>query len=78
MVYVVLNERVDEKSAFPSVSTSLQSGTFGHTNFFLERLNLAAYRNGMRNPGGYRYDSDIKSFATYLRLLSGPQAYNTI
>lgn len=52
--------------------------TVGRTHYFLDALNSAAKRNENRKPGGFRYDNNIKSFAQYLRLLSGPLAYATI
>lgn len=48
------------------------------THYFLNKLNAAANRNAFRDPNGYRYDDDIKQFATYFRMLAGPYAYDTI
>lgn len=48
------------------------------THYFLNKLIAAADRNSMRDKNGYRYDDDIKQFATYFRLLAGPFAYDTI
>lgn len=48
------------------------------THYFLNKLNAAANRNAFRDPSGYRYDNDIKQFATYFRILAGPFAYDTI
>lgn len=38
----------------------------------------AADRNATKKPSGYRFGSDEKSFATYLRMIVGPLAYDTI
>lgn len=37
-----------------------------------------ANRNSSREKGGYRYDSEIKQYASYLRMICGPLAYETI
>lgn len=44
----------------------------------LNKLVEAADRNATRKKGGYRYEYAEKSFATYLRMVSGPLAYETI
>lgn len=49
-----------------------------HTHFLLGKLISAADRNSKRKKGGYRYDSEIKRYASYLRMLAGPLAYETI
>lgn len=48
------------------------------THFFLNKLLEAADQNSNREKGGYRYNSKIKSFASYIRMLVGPLAYETI
>lgn len=48
------------------------------THYFLNKLLEAANRNSNREPGGYRYDSEIKAFASFLRMLVGPLAYQTL
>lgn len=48
------------------------------THFLLEKFLDAANRNSARKKGGYRYDSEIKRYAAYLRMLCGPLAYETI
>lgn len=45
------------------------------THFFLGKLLAAADRNASRKKGGYRYDSEIKPYASYLRMICGPLAY---
>lgn len=48
------------------------------THYFLQKLLLTADENVKRQKGGYRYGSDIKYFASYLRMLVGPYAYETL
>lgn len=48
------------------------------THFFLNKLLTAADRNATRKCGGYRYDDDIKSFASYFKTTSGPFAYEAV
>lgn len=48
------------------------------THFLLCKLLSAADRNASRKKNGFRYDSDIKRYASYLRMIAGPLAYETI
>lgn len=48
------------------------------SHYFLKKLLSAADRNSVRKKGGYRYDPEIKLFASYLRLIVGPLAYDTL
>lgn len=48
------------------------------SRYFLKKLLAAFDRNSQRKTGGYRYDDDIKLFAAYLRMISGPLAYQTL
>lgn len=48
------------------------------THYFLNKLLAAANQNSKREKGGYRYDSDVKLYAAYLRILIGPFAYETL
>lgn len=48
------------------------------SHFFLRKLLATADQNSTREKHGYRYDEQTKQFATYLRLLSGPFAYDTL
>lgn len=48
------------------------------THYFLNKLVSAADRNSVRDKNGYRYEDEIKQFATYLRMLTGPFGYDTI
>lgn len=46
--------------------------------FFLKRLLANAMRNTSRKKEGHRYDDLDKSFASYLRMIIGPMAYETL
>lgn len=48
------------------------------THIFLHSLLSAANQNVSRDKSGYRFDHETKKFATYVRMLSGPMAYETI
>lgn len=48
------------------------------THIFLKKLLRIADQNATRKKGGYRFDEDIKQFATYFRMLAGPLAYETL
>lgn len=48
------------------------------THYLLRKLLSAADRNIKRDKGGYRYDSDVKLYAAFLRMLVGPMAYETL
>lgn len=48
------------------------------SHYFLKKLLSAADRNSTRKKGGYRYDDDIKFFASLLRMLTGPLAYEIL
>lgn len=47
-------------------------------SYFLDQLQSTANQNSTREKGGYRYDDDTKKFSSYLRMLVGPLAYETI
>lgn len=49
------------------------------THYFLSKLMATADRNANRNKHGYRYnDPKLNMYATYLRMIAGPLAYETI
>lgn len=48
------------------------------THYLLNKLIEAADRNSIRKKGGFRYDSEIKKYASHLRLICGPLGYQTI
>lgn len=49
-----------------------------YTQVLLNKLLEAAKKNSNRRQQGYRYDRDIREFSTYIRMISGPLAYQTI
>lgn len=48
------------------------------THTFLKKLISTADRNASRTKPGYRYSGEIRNFASYLRIISGRLAYQTI
>lgn len=48
------------------------------THRILEKLLVTANRNATTTKAGYRFDPEVKKWAAYLRMLSGPIAYNTL
>lgn len=48
------------------------------THYFLHKLLSTADENVKREKSGYRYGRDIQYFASYLRMLVGPYAYETL
>lgn len=48
------------------------------SHLLLSKLISAADKNSNLKKGGYRYDPEIKRYATYLRMIAGPLAYDTI
>lgn len=64
---------------YQKIDTSTQTETFNsHTHRFLNRLLENADRNANRTKEGFRYDKDIKEWATYFRILAGPIVYETV
>lgn len=45
---------------------------------FIDKLSKTADQNKDRTPTGYRYDDDSKQFFTYMRMVAGPLAYETL
>lgn len=48
------------------------------THYFLNELISTANRNSQLPKGGYRYNINVRSFATNLRMIAGPLAYETL
>lgn len=48
------------------------------TVFFLNKLLEAANQNVVREKHGYRFNVQLQQFATYIRMISGPLAYETL
>lgn len=70
------SEEISEKMSCLSVNDEYQKSL--DRPHLLNKLIEAADRNGTRKKGGYRFKYAEKSFATYLRMLSGPLAYETM
>lgn len=68
----------DEKQVKEIVPITEQSRQLTKSHYFLNKLLGAADKNAFRKPGGYRYEDDVKLFATYIRNIAGPLAYDTI
>lgn len=49
-----------------------------HTHQILNKLLQTANQNAHRTKAGYRFDPEVKKWAAYLRMLSGPIAYNSL
>lgn len=65
----------NKKDLSSSVDLSIDAK---RTHYFLEQLVLAAKRNESHKKEGYRYELNIKLFATYYRMIAGPLAYETL
>lgn len=48
------------------------------TSYFLDMLQSTANVNSSRKKGGFRFPGDVKRISTYLRMIMGPLAYETI
>lgn len=48
------------------------------THIYLEKLTRQADRNYDRKKPGYRFDEDVKMFATYIRIVGGPLCYGIL
>lgn len=67
--------RVDTRDMQPRAVTE---PTIDRTFFFLNKLMAVANKNATTTKKGFRFDDDIKSFASYFRMLAGPMAYETV
>lgn len=65
------NQSVTQKSHTSNEPTTL-------THRVLYRLLSTADKNASTSKGGYRFDEEVKSYASYLRMLAGPLAYETL
>lgn len=55
-----------------------QQNSVNPAQHLLKKLISTADRNANRNKHGYRYDRNEMLFASYIRMITGPLAYNTI
>lgn len=65
-------------SAEKSEKKEDKSKSESKAQFFLNRLLANAVRNANRKKEGHRYDDMDKLFASYLRMIIGPMAYETL
>lgn len=71
--YIQMFCNAADTSSQPNTATTLS-----RTHNFLAQLKSIADRNVKREKEGYRFEIDVKSFATYIRILGGPLLYKTI
>lgn len=64
------NEIIQENHALKEFPT--------FTHLILHKLLETADQNASRQPGGYRYDDELKGWASYLRSIGGPSLYDTL
>lgn len=62
----------------PTEKKQPMSADAAQTYYFLRKLNEAADQNANRERGGYRFSDETKQFATYIRIIAGPLAYETL
>lgn len=67
-----------ESTCNKSNAQNLSNQPSSPSQYLLTKLLLSADRNSSREKEGYRYDSEIKLFASYIRMIAGPLAYETI
>lgn len=73
--FTVEEERLPQKDS-QQIPVQIDSQT--HTHLILNKLLQTANQNASRSKAGYRFDPEVKSWAAYLRMLSGPIAYNSL
>lgn len=69
------------KSPVPHSSTNQEislNNTTTFTHRILQKFLDTANKNAKTSAGGYRFDEELKSYASYLRMIAGPLAYQTI
>lgn len=73
-------QRISEKNDFDLCGqmNDLKITADSKSTYLLDKLMSTANQNKDRDKGGYRYEKDLQSFATYFRLISGPLAYETL
>lgn len=71
----ITSEQLEENQSSNSQHVSRDAAS---TYYFLNLLKVKADQNANRERGGYRYCEEIKYFATYLRIICGPLAYETL
>lgn len=71
-------EKEAEMTKGPNTKSEQSDTTETKAQFFLNRLLANAVRNANRKKEGHRYDDTDKLFASYLRMIIGPMAYETL
>lgn len=71
-----LNELPDDIDVEQDETVQIAPQT--HTHRIMEKLLATTNRNASTTKPGYRFDPEVKRWAAYLRMLSGPIAYNTL
>lgn len=71
------NEPLDEEKIVQKCYDKLEK-TPTLTHYFLNELISTANRNSQLPKGGYRYNISVRRFATNLRMIAGPLAYETL
>lgn len=69
---------MSESQTTKSGQNNTNNQTETKAQFFLNRLLANAVRNANRKKEGHRYDDTDKLFASYLRMIIGPMAYETL
>lgn len=72
------NQKESRDESSPNKKNQQMSADAAQTYYFLRKLNDAADRNASRERGGYRFSDETKQFATYIRIIAGPLAYETL
>lgn len=73
-----VNNAIDTSGIEYFVGDKLLSKNPVQHTLFLNKLVETADRNYGREKHGYRFDWDIKYFASYIRMLAGPLCYETL
>lgn len=83
--HLKLSNTNDEKNGTKPIKSEkipnskvLSSDTAQRTTYFINKLRSNAETNFDTSKNGYRYDSETKMYASYLRMICGPLGYNTI
>lgn len=61
-----------------STHSVLPTHSAQRTMYFINKLRSNAETNLETSKNGYRYDSETKMYASYLRMICGPLGYNTL
>lgn len=75
--------KMDQSVNIPNIEPSQQpcnesKSPSVHKNYFLDMLQSTANTNSTRKKGGFRFSPDLKRISTYLKMIMGPLAYETV